>query len=309
VHEVCRFGRDRAARGRSARSRLDRLEVGETRTRSLRPAISFHRCDSDALRLSRGHGLLCHLTQSQARYSACAAGATVRHRSPTTAAGSVHSRGMCGKLPHMFRLLCLIAVASCGAATADPRAGATAPPGVKTIIVVRHAEACSGSRARAASAPRQPTDSTSDHDDAHDRQMSQSRRAMHPTERCRGMPSQVDSKWYPEARDLVHLHQLARPSAARLRDRRHSDREHDDCPAYGRGARMPARLTRWPTLLTRNPPAGWSVRMPRSPVQDRTSADMCTGRDCPRVRSTRRRCPVLGWRSDRPLAGGRCTCQ
>jgi broad specificity phosphatase PhoE len=38
-------------------------------------------------------------------------------------------------------VLCLIAVASCGAATADPRADAAAPPGVKTIIVVRHAEA------------------------------------------------------------------------------------------------------------------------------------------------------------------------
>lgn len=38
-------------------------------------------------------------------------------------------------------MLCLVVVASCGAATADPKADATAPPGVKTIIVVRHAEA------------------------------------------------------------------------------------------------------------------------------------------------------------------------
>jgi broad specificity phosphatase PhoE len=38
-------------------------------------------------------------------------------------------------------ILCLLAVSSCGTAAADPKAATTAPAGVKTVIVVRHAEA------------------------------------------------------------------------------------------------------------------------------------------------------------------------
>jgi phosphohistidine phosphatase SixA len=45
----------------------------------------------------------------------------------------------------MLRIACMIAclhaVSSCGPAAAEPRPTAAAPPGMKTIIVVRHAEA------------------------------------------------------------------------------------------------------------------------------------------------------------------------
>jgi phosphohistidine phosphatase SixA len=65
---------------------------------------------------------------------------------------SGQSRDAYGKLPRMVSvaraLLCLLVVASCGTATADPKAGAPAAEprtattlGVKTVIVVRHAEA------------------------------------------------------------------------------------------------------------------------------------------------------------------------
>jgi broad specificity phosphatase PhoE len=56
-----------------------------------------------------------------------------------------HPGAPCGKLPAMFRIacaiVCLYAVSSCGPIAAEPKSAATPLPGVKTIIVVRHAEA------------------------------------------------------------------------------------------------------------------------------------------------------------------------
>jgi broad specificity phosphatase PhoE len=43
--------------------------------------------------------------------------------------------------PIVCLIVCLMALASCGAATAEPRVDPAAAAGVKTIIVVRHAEA------------------------------------------------------------------------------------------------------------------------------------------------------------------------